>query len=279
MTAVRTAVVHLASGSLGVETLRRFLDSYRANDAGLEHDLVVVLNRIEEPGSAEPLRATLAGVPHREIALDEPLIDLAAYVRVAPLVDADRLCLLNATSEVLAPGWLAHLSAALDLPGVGVAGATGNFESHVRGALGAGDLGRGAAQDVVTRLRRVAGAARLLPFYPAFPNPHLRTTGLLLDRADLLRVRPPDLATKSGAHRFESGRQSLTRQLTRGGRRPVVVGRDGSVHEVPDWPASRTFRSGEQEHLLIADRRTREWATASAAERRELQALSWGQGT
>ena len=41
-------------------------------------------------------------------------------------------------------------------------------------------------------------------------------------------------------------------------------------------PRSATFRSGEQENLLIADNRTDDWRRAAPEERRALAARAWG---
>ncbi len=65
---------------------------------------------------------------------------------------------------------------------------------------------------------------------------------------------------KRDTYLLESGRRSITRQILERDLRAVVAGRDGRVYGVKDWAASRTYRSGEQENLLVADRRTEDWA-------------------
>jgi len=46
---------------------------------------------------------------------------------------------------------------------------------------------------------------------------------------------------------------------------------------VPEWPASATYRSGEQRNLLVADRRTRDWERSSPRLRRRLGRDAWGE--
>ena len=271
------AVVHLASGSLGLEPLERFLRSYRAHDAGIDHRLVVVFTRFGSGrAAAAGHRAALADTAHEELWFDGPQQDLAAYLAVAEQVDADRLCLLNANSEILAGGWLAALDRHAGRSEVGLAGATGTYESHVTGALGAGDLGRGVLADARTRATRMGGALLTLRTFPRFPNPHLRTNAFMTEPATLRALRHGDLAGKRGAHALESGRHSLTRQVLASGRAVVVVGRDGAAYPPERWAESGTFRSGDQENLLVGDRRTREYAAADPAERAALAALAWG---
>ena len=55
-----------------------------------------------------------------------------------------------------------------------------------------------------------------------------------------------------------------------------MVDRAGTVHGPGGWPASRTYRAGEQEGLLIADNRTDDWDRATPAERERLARRAWG---
>jgi hypothetical protein len=82
---------------------------------------------------------------------------------------------------------------------------------------------------------------------------------------------------KRDTYLLESGRRSITRQVLERALRAVVVGRDGRVYGVKDWAASRTYRSGEQDNLLVADRRTADWQSASPRLRRRLSRDAWGE--
>jgi SAM-dependent methyltransferase len=75
---------------------------------------------------------------------------------------------------------------------------------------------------------------------------------------------------------LESGYDGITRRLLQRGRRVLVVGRDGRAYETDAWPESRTFRSGAQENLLIADNRTADWQRASPRLRRRLSRDAFG---
>lgn len=273
------AVVHLASGSLGVPPLEIFVRSYNACDPGLEHRLIVVFNRFgPDPDAAEGHREVLQGTPHEELWPDRPLEDLAAYVMAVDRVDAERFCFLNSTSEVLVDGWLAKLDAHARRPEIGMAGATATFESHVTGALHAGMLGRGMLRDLATRARRLVSSLLTWRTFPRFPNPHLRTNGFMIDAALMCDLSIPVVRNKRAAHALESGRHSLTRRVLASGHQVVVVGRDERAYPPERWPESGTFRVSDQENLLIADGRTREYADADPERRCELARLAWGQG-
>ena len=242
-------VVHLVWAPLGPEPVERFAASYRAHPPGLPHRLVVLLNGFD--GASPDLRA-FDGIAHETVRVPEPTLDLPAYAYAARVLDASHLCFVNSHSEVLADGWLAALHGALEEPGVGLAGATGSYETP----------------HSINPLRRRR--------WPRFPNPHIRTNGFIVAR-DLFRdLRWPDVKTKVRAWELESGHAGMTAQIRARGLKAVVVDRDGGVHEPEAWPFSATFRAGEQAKLLIADNRTRDWQNADAATRAKLSKLAWG---
>ncbi|HXD55762.1 MAG TPA: hypothetical protein VN618_13470 [Solirubrobacteraceae bacterium] len=264
-----TALVHLVWGPLGLDPLRGFLRSYREHDAGAEHELIVLLNGLGLPGSPtrEEILAELDGVAHRPIETEAPVQDLAAYVHAAErLADHETLCFVNSYATVLADGWLGLFIRALSEPGVGLVGATGNWESLA-------EWRRGLPWFWPVQLLSLPEARR---DYPRFPNPHIRTSSFAIGRELLLSLDLPEVPDKPSAYRLESGIHGFTRQVQARGLRAVVVGRDGRSYEPPEWPASRTFRSGREENLLVADNQTSVYLTVAPWLRRRLRHDSWG---
>ncbi len=276
-------VVHLVWAPLGPDPLRRFLRSYNAHSPGIAHELVIVLNGapIEDTGppaerkgsrdgkalTREDLEAELTGIEHRLIVLEHPVPDLAAYGLAARALTHSRLCFLNSYSAILADRWLAIFLQALEDPHTGLVGATASWESQSRWI-------RGRARYWPYQLIRSRGARR---DYPRFPNPHIRSTAFAIDRANLLAMNLEAAQDKRATYLLESGRRSITRQILERDLRAVVAGRDGRVYGVKDWAASRTYRSGEQDNLLVSDRRTEDWVRASPRLRRRLSRDAWGE--
>lgn len=251
------AIIHLLWGPAGPEPVRRFADAYRVQDAGADHRLVLLFNGFDDDAIRQGARACFEGLPCDELHIEQRCLDLAAYAHVVGRTSEERLLFLGAYAEPLAVGWLASLDAQLARDGVGIVGPTGSLESGLSPAPWLYKPGRVAR-------------------FPRFPSPHIRTGAFMLDRVTLERIRWPAVRTKVAAWALESGRRSLTRQIQAMGLRPLVVGRDGRGYEVAEWPASATFRSGNQANLLIADNRTRQWAEANPAERRRLTRMAWG---
>jgi hypothetical protein len=265
------AVVHLVWGPLGVGPVREFVASYRAHEAGVDHELVVVANGVGVEGfdaslTEAGLLAELEGVEHRLIVLERPVLDLVAYAQAARLLEHELLCFLNSYSVVLVDGWLGYLDRALAEPEVGLVGASGSWESQAEWI-------RGRAVHWPQQLAVLPRARR---DYPRFPNPHIRTSAFMLDRIALSEMGLELARDKRAAYLLESGRMSITSRVRAQGMRAVVVGRDGRVYDVEEWPASRTFRSGDQENLLIADNQTRSYQMAPARDRRRFSRDSWG---
>jgi hypothetical protein len=285
--------------------------SYRRYDAGAEHELVILLNGVEER-QRPAVEAELSGVAHRVLALEQPVQDLAAYLQAARRLEHERVCFLNSYSVILAHDWLANLDRALSQPHAGLVGATGSWASVRSGTLNALFLpnpyrgvipersvartellsielergGEPVEADSQRRRPRIDSALatlRTLPLMPeqllrfqGFPAHHLRTNAFMVERATLTGLRVGRIDRKMDAYLLESGRNSLTRQVQRLGLRTLVVARDGALYEPEEWPSSRTLWQGDQEGLMIADNQTRIYANGGIDRRRLLSAFAWG---
>jgi hypothetical protein len=244
-------LVYLSWTPYGLGPAERFLASYRAHPAGAEHRLLVVFAGPEEDRT--PLHEAFAAVEHER--LDVGLgMDLDHYRAAVDHLQAESYCFANTVSVVLADDWLGLISRALGDPGVGMVGTTGSYESP--NAVRPGPL------------------RRLRPGHEPFPNPHLRTNGFALRRELILDLDWPVGIDKLGAVALEGGSNSFTRQVRRRGLETLVVGRDGA-HPPDEWRQSATFRSGEQENLLLSDNRTRHYQDGNRLTRAGLSWLAW----
>lgn len=253
------AVVHLAWADAGQSALERFLASYSQRPAGAPHRLLIAWNGYRDRRALDQAKSVAAAIEHEDFELGTRERDLTAYRLAAERVSSPTVCFLNSYSTILHDGWLAALARHLVQPGVGLVGCTGSYESPVSGA------------PLPLRLLR---AGR----YPTFPNPHIRTNAFMVERGLMLDLRWPRVTTKRAAWELESGNDSITRQIEARGLSALVVGRDGRGYARDRWTDSRTFRSDQQQNLLIADNRTRQYAESDPSFRRKLARLAWGDG-
>jgi hypothetical protein len=273
-------LVHLASESLGIEPFKEFITSYRAHDAGIEHELIVVYNGF--PGDVEPeeFAAMLGATAHRSLFRHPRMVDLAAYLDVARCLENSTLCFVNSNSVVLADNWLACMYRHLRQRGIGLVGATGSWESHLT-ALGEVSLPPHSGpvallRRFVDRNRRRQEQARHESLFAPFPNHHIRTNAFMIAHDLLVDFEGDAIDEKLAAHALESGKNSITAQVRAQGLQAVVVGRDCEAYEPARWRESATFRAGDQRNLLVADNRTRQYANADAQERALLERAAWG---
>lgn len=268
----KTLVVYVAFADFGEEPIQRFVRSYIDHPAGRPHYLLIACKRY---GATLPDIATL-GLPPDSLVVRVPDVgfDLGTYRHVVERFAAPRYCLFNSRSRFLIDGWLDKLETALALPGVAVAGATASRQSLLTDHM---HIHRHAVDGSLLRRlirRSPANALRHWLRFPPFPNPHLRTNAILMERELMLDLWNRQFRTKLDTAKFENGRDNLTRRIGNLGLRAVVVGRHG-VFDEGDWPQSETFWSGDQRNLLVADNQTDRYEAANVAERRTLAALAW----
>jgi hypothetical protein len=299
----QVGVVYLYRFAEGEGPVRRFLETYRNHPAGADHDLHVVLKGFPDSDSAARGRALFENIPFDSVEHADIEYDVGSYRYAATVVPNRRLLFLNTFSQILADHWLAHFDRALDLPGIGIAGATGSwlantapYEAAIKFVL---DKMRGSkaqwqldapgeerqhiaypaqhGSEGLLRQYLSAPADYLRKFYAygRYPNPHIRTNAFMMERDRFLSLQFPRLATKSDAHKFESGRRSMTKQLLRQKLAAVVVDKNGKVYGVSEWKSSATFWSDEQANLIIADNRTSEYAAADRSLRQRLEKRAW----
>lgn len=256
------ALLHLVRHGNDPALFAAFRDAYRRHDAGASHRLVILLKGFPQA------HGFAAGLPAELLVLPDDGQDLLAYRRAAAALHAETICCTNSYARPDAAGWLAHLARALDAPGVGIAGASGSWESP-REATRQALAGRPLHQ-------RLPRQALVDLCFPAFPNPAIRTNAFMIRRHDHLRLVPRWIGGKFAHAAVESGRLGLTRRLLRERRRAVVVDRHGATFDVADWPRSATWRAGGQAGLMVRDNRSDAWEAAAPAERARLSRLAWG---
>ncbi len=124
-----SAVFYLARHAEGLPPLRRFADSYRANAAGVPHQLVIIFKGFQRPSDIEAARAQFAEIPYAEFHVSDEHFDIGAYLQGAAHVETNYVCFLNTHTQILAPGWASYLRSAMNNRSVGMAGAFASFES------------------------------------------------------------------------------------------------------------------------------------------------------
>jgi hypothetical protein len=301
----RTCLVHLVWKPLGVEPLREFAEALRSHPAGIEHELVLAMNGFASAAEARPYLEHVADLEPTVLLFAENGFDMGTYFASAARLRRERYCFVNSYARPLVDGWLAKLDAALDLPGVGQAGATGawasghswflysaGLPSAYRGLMPPQAVARRLARDIDSelggqaprsagkvlqaRIELLLGVPRALFYYPPFPSRFLRTNTFMITHETLRKLRLRTIRNKNDTYALEGSRRNITRQLQRLGLSSLVVDRAGAVYAPEEWHRSRTLWQGDQEGLLVADNRTLSYTNGDLARRQLLSTLAWG---
>jgi len=262
-------LIYLARGVNDQAALRRFLDSYRKMPSGIGHRLIVAMKGyvgLDRRFSEDAALSIEAGAQLLILERDDRF-DIGAYQEASGRIAAEYYCFLNSFSHILAPQWLKLLYNAVCAPGVGIAGATGSWQSppssefrRLRSNFGLRHGVRGLIQ---------------IAHFPLFPNPHIRTNGFIMSRDQLGSIVFPRRWHKKAMWQFESGRHGLTTQVRNEGLRAVMVTGSG-IFDPMQWPQAKGYLSDNQQKLLIADNQTDHYAQANEDERRWLRQTAWG---
>ncbi|MGV2288747.1 hypothetical protein AAHK20_08515 [Trinickia sp. YCB016] len=127
------ALFYLARKAEGINSFRRFADSYRARVAGCPHQLVIIYKGFD--GQDDPALHEACDLfreiadSRSEVCVTDEHYDIGAYIQAAHQIYAKHVCFVNTHTEILADNWLLHLRNAVEDESVGIAGATASYES------------------------------------------------------------------------------------------------------------------------------------------------------
>lgn len=260
-------VVHLVRKKNGLEPFQLFIDSYVKNPAGIDHELLMIYKGFYRKTDIAPYEELLKDIPHSFLTVADIGFDIRPYFIAAEKHHSKYFCFLNSFSVILDKDWLLKLYRHFSQPGVGLVGATGSWQGLQSPARKKRALWKKILRPLVLWYLKMN--------FPLFPNYHVRTNAFMIARNNMLKIQCGLLLTKFQAYCFESGKNSLTRQVDQMGLRPVIVGKDGKGYDKSEWSMSNTFWRGTQHNLLISDNQTRKYDTASPVWRQKFELYAW----
>jgi hypothetical protein len=269
-------VVHLVRKKNGIETFRRFIESYLKHPAGIDHELLILYKGFRLQVDTVPYEELLVGVRHSSLKVTDIGFDLRAYFTVAERLRHQYFCFINSFSAIQDEEWLLKLYRHITKPGIGLVGATASW-----GSICPGPVSKKKNPSLLIRILRPVFWRPLRAYvgfyFDSFPNYHIRTNGFMIARDTMLKIRRGLLITKMETYRLESGKNGFTKQVERMGLKPVVVGKDGNSYEKEQWRLSQTFWCDGQKNLLIADNQTRRYESEDMDSQERLERFAWGE--
>lgn len=106
-------------------------------------------------------------------------------------------------------------------------------------------------------------------------RPHIRTANVAFRPSAMNTVIFPEfLESKESQYEFEHGENSAYNQLLTSGYLCGMVDKSGTFY-TDNWRNTKTYRAGEQENLLVADRHTDAYEYGVIGQRIYLRKLAW----
>lgn len=269
-------LVHLVRAKNGINPFINFLDSYKKYRGGIDHDLLLVFKGFDGENSTSEHRQLLKEISYKTLYMNDFGFDISAYFLAANNFNNKYFCFLNSFSTVLDNKWLLKLYSHVIKQNIGLVGATGTYESQYTNLLMAHKHDELSNGNIRHRLNVFIDQMKFKHYFDPFPNYHLRTNGFMISRDVISKIHYKTLQNKMDAHRFESGKKSLTKQILQMKLNILVVGKNGVGYTMEDWCRSDTFRQGEQNNLLIADNQTNAYLHADPELKDLLSHLAWG---
>lgn len=261
----RAAVIFLNRDLASEGLLDRFLASYFRFKPRMAHDLYI-LQKGATPISARTTKITQGKTWIKFLNVPDEGFDIGSYLYAAKNIAADYFVFFNSSAKILRKNWLEYLSMYILDNSAGMVSATGSWESFWTNIY------------YLEPTFRISGWPTFptgLKDFPPFPNPHLRTNAFCIKRELFLNLEITVPKEKIDCWLLESGENSISRQIAKRGYELLVVDKFGNAYKPYLWNAAKTFRSGEQEHLLISDNQTEYFISADPNRREFLSLGAW----
>ncbi|MFH0976237.1 MAG: hypothetical protein V1874_10695 [Spirochaetota bacterium] len=265
-------VVHLVREKNGIDTFKKFLESYLHYDSGIEHDLLIIFKGFSNKKIVSDYKKLLLGISYKEMYVKDFGFDIRPYFKAAKTFNYRFFCFLNSFSRILDNKWLFKMYNHIIKHEIGLVGTSGSYESYYTNLVNWHNL----KWYYKLFINHYFQLIRLKFFYNPFPNYHIRTNGFLISREILNKIHCGLILTKKNAYKFESGKDCLTKQVMKMGYEVVVVGKNGKGYKKEEWFLSETFRQASLNNLLIADNQTDLFLNADKNFALKLARYAWG---
>jgi hypothetical protein len=274
-------VVYLSWLPYGIDYLKKFIESYKKNAAGIKHHLIILFNGTALSGELNQFLAyAQSNLDSFEYETMPSGPDIDAYFQVAGKRSETFLLFLNSFTEFTCAGWLKLYADTVQIPGAGLIGATASNQSLYSTVYQSNKWYWETDKNFRHNFRKYKLFLKAFFYWRflirPFPNPHIRTNGFMIKREIFLSLKKGRLKKKFDAYLFENGRNSMTNQVLKFGYKTLVIGKNGMSYEMSKWKNSHTFWIAEQENLLVRDNQTEMYQNATPEYRRLLTYLSWG---
>lgn len=281
------SLVYLSYVPFGISYLKEFITSYKANNSGVDHELIVLFNGHTSGSDLNPFLAILdsENIGYRHMLSPENF-DIPSYFFVAEEISSKYIAFVNTYTVILHDNWLLKLYQNIIKDGVGLVGASGGWGDFPH----KDEYNENLKLLLKLKISKLALKKLIFFRFNFYPRvlPTIRTTCFMMSRelflqVDYPHIRPHILSlfydsfeTKLRNLCFEHSNHGLTRQIIRKGLKTLIVDKEGIGYDIPNWMEAKTFWVSNQENLLVSDNQTRKFQDADSETRKKLTYAAWG---
>lgn len=266
----------------GISEVEKFLESYNAHPAGIEHKLIILATNWTDRNLFKKLCELTEANNAQIIELPSDGLDFGAYFRFTKKSKADYIFFLGSSINILADNWLINSYQSFKDSKVKLAGPMGSWESPeyliTKNFLNLINSSVNFYFKVKKIIRFIFSNFRYIKLKPLeFPNYHIRTSAFMIERNIFLNyIKETKFPkTKYDTYQIEHGRKSLTKFVLNNGYNAVVVNSEGEIFDPENWIESQTFRTLKDCKSYFSDKQTRLYQEANIRKKRKLQILAW----
>lgn len=262
----KVIIAYLSSGFVDIKSLKKFLVNFKKNKPGYPHELIICFKLLEK--SEKKKRERL--IKKYKIFFDNNKTNDHEWGTLKRLcvVNKDRkIFWMNDHSYPVKKNWLRKLMNHYKKKRF--LGTSGSFSSHFSNSF--------YRHKNDSYLKAIIKIIFFLFSVPSFPNPHVRTTGFLINSNDFVKfMKFKWVRTKLQSFLIESGNNSLTNFFKAKNYDIFVVNRDGKKFDLNSMRNSCTFAYKSQSKFLISDNQIRAYSNLSTKEKIKRSKHVWG---
>ena len=261
-------VCYLFTNFDSFNSLDQFLKNYKKFRSGINHNLLICY-KLMSANKIKNCEFKLKKISHIRY-LDTSTIndfDFGSYYRVCKSFPNKKIFFLNAKSYPIKHNWLKIISKAYK--NNSFVGTSASYESLLT------SLKFKKFYKIISFYLKFI---RLKKRFNPFPNPHIRTSGFLIDANNFINFYKKRFCqNKLDAWSIESGKNSITNFFKSKKYPVIIVNSEGISFKEKDWKKSKTFNFQKQDKSIISDTHSRKYLKLNYNKRFILQLSTWGE--
>ena len=265
----KIVVCYLFSKFDDLSDIFEFIKNYKSFNSGYNHSLLICLKLINEIKKKTIIEILNKNKVNCELFIDLSTnndFDFGSYYRVSQKFNNHLIFYLNASSKPIVDNWLKLIVNQYESNSL--VGTTGSFESHLSSIK---------LKKFYKIFSYIFKKVYYSLFFKNFPNPHIRTTGFLINSNDYIEFyKGKIIKNKFDAWKIESGRFSLTNYFLKKNFPVKLINSEGNAFTIKNWSNSNTFCYTENSRLIISDKHTRKYDVLDEKDKLISQINVWG---